>query len=205
MSCCPIVTVAHNVRMPEKPRTLRRIVKAKDGRQVFRIATVKRDPFKQEYIDLCSSSFDEVLCSPGQQSESSSSFDQVSARGRHALERSEIIKAQSLTLGKMVSGALRAQVSAPKADGSESEEEAAGIRVAKDEPAASALDQDEVLRRYKLVLAGNPEPLPLESIFGDGAFASFATPYTDAHDDDTSGDSSQDSPVDVGEIGRAHV
>eukprot|EP01043_Picozoa_sp_COSAG02_P083373 COSAG02_NODE_21406_length_789_cov_1.039130_1_plen_128_part_01 len=101
--------------MPE-PRTLRRIVKAKDGRKAFRIATVKRDPFKQEYIDLCSSTFDEALfLGTGVHHSTASSFDQVSARGRHALERSEIIKAQSVTLGKLVSGALRAS-SAPNAD-----------------------------------------------------------------------------------------
>lgn len=180
--------------MPE-PRTLRRIVKAKDGRQVFRIATVKRDPFKQEYIDLCSSTFDEALF-PGTSAQQSaaSSFEQVSARGRHALERSEIIKAQSVTLGKLVSGALRANKQSSKTGANDDASDKEGDNNSKP-TRKKTLDEDDVLRRFANTLAGNPEPLPLSQIFGDTPFAAFAN--SASQDDSHSSDDAQSSPIDV--------
>lgn len=199
--------------MPGQARTLRRIVKAKDGRHAFRIATVKRDPFKQEYIDLCSSSFEEAL---GEEhaGRAASTFDQVSARGRHALERSEIIKAQSFSLGKLVSGALRAQASATTAGSSDSEvdaatptnEDADAGTAAK--PAKSVVpDQEDLQRRYKLALAGTPEPLPLSKILGSTPGADFtglcsSTAPTVCDQSQPAVDSSHVSDVDVGDMIR---
>jgi hypothetical protein len=165
--------------MPE-PRTLRRIVKATGGQQAFKIATVKRDPFKQEYIDLCSSSFDEALgggCAArggGDGAQDTSLFDQVALRGRHALERSEIIKAQSVTLGKQVTGALRVQASAAASKQSaaaDSSDESDDGDSAQQPSAVATLNTDEILRRYNAVRGGEPEPLPLKQIFAGTAFA----------------------------------
>lgn len=108
------------------------------------------------------------------------------------MERSEIIKAQSVTLGKLVTGALRAQASVPKTSAGEDAHDEEGGDNNKQTRDTSALDKDEVLRRYQLVLAGNPEPLPLSQIFGNTPFAAFAT-----HESQPSG-SPQSSPIDIG-------
>lgn len=165
---------------------IRRIVK---GGQTFKLATVKRDPFKQEYIDLCSSTFQEALGT----ADGDTLFEQVQSRGRHALERSEIIKAQSTSLGKQVDAVVRVQqASAGRDDGCSSDDEGAT-----QQPAAAAAGTDEILAQYQRVLTGELEPLPLAQIFG-AALAHFADETAHLNEDE---ENAPDAP-DVGALIR---
>ena len=151
-----------------KKKSLRRLEPAKggggSGGTVFRIATVKRDPFKQEYIDLCARTFDEALGAAG--NNAPSLFEQVTARGRHALQRSEIIKAQSVTLSKQVDGALKKQQQQQQQqqpDGGGAEESDADGEQQR-APSGSASDDAEAVKAYFAVRAGAPVQLELEQV-----------------------------------------
>jgi hypothetical protein len=88
----------------------RRIVPAGQGEgPAFKIAAVKRDPFKKEFIDLCATDFDMANIIGEGIEQSCSGYHRVSAIGRHAMERSEILKAQSCRLVRLVNAALGEQ------------------------------------------------------------------------------------------------
>lgn len=75
-----------------KQMQLKRIVK--DSQGGFKLAAVKRNPFERQYVDLTSSKFEDI-----------GNLGLVE-RGIAAVQRSEIIKAQSIVLHKSATARL---------------------------------------------------------------------------------------------------
>jgi hypothetical protein len=157
---------------------IRRIVKGTSSQSKFKIAAVRRDPFKKEYIDLCNQRFGDFF---KDEQPSQSLFEQIASRGQHAVERSEILKAQSITLCREVDGALgtrHQQQGQPRQEGQENEQEqgqpggggtslaGGGGDNARLSAGSAAVRFRDKLQMYRCVLDGRPLAVAVDAIMG---------------------------------------